>query len=721
MNIRITTIALVCTLLAACATTQQPPSDRPQPPLPVTQVDPRTSSQGVDLNEAADDADALVTEPEVDRGTGEFIDRDAASRRAPAVSADGEINLNFEAEPIQEVVHLILGEILQENFVISPGVDGEITFATARPVSRDQLMPLLEMMLRQSNATLVYGEGRYTVLPLDQAAPGNLVPRVGSAESAKGYEVRAVPLDYISPSQMEVLLEPYARDGAILNADDSRSLLVIGGTRQELRNYLQTIEIFDVDWLEGMSVGLYPVNRVEVATLVPELEAIFGADAESPLAGMFRFVPMERLNSVMVITPQPAYLDQAEEWITKLDRGGSEASSRLYTYRVQNLEAAVLAGYLSDLFGGSGNNRRQQGGQVGPNLEPVSLNNFNNRGGQGSGAAGAQGSDANRGQNRGPTSVTLGENNDIRITAVIETNSLLIQASPQRYESILAAIKRLDEEPLQVHVETQIVEVVLNDNLEYGVNWFLSNEPVATENLPGGFVGTRDENFGQILSGEIFTSITRRALDRTFVAATINLLDSVSDTRILSAPSLMIRNNEEASINVGEALAVQSTSFNPTTGGTGTIASNQYIQTGVQLTVTPRVNPGGLVYLDINQEVSSPSATLGPNGNPNINERSLNTKIAVQSGQTILLGGLIRDQLLEGSSGVPVLHKIPVLGALFGERRKNLSRTELLLLITPTVVQTSTEMREVTEEYQKKFRSVRPIQDENNQPIGLNN
>ncbi|MGD9265132.1 MAG: type II secretion system protein GspD, partial [Lysobacterales bacterium] len=312
-----------------------------------------------------------VDEPEVRKGSGAFIDADAARRKVSAVSESGEIVLNFEGESLQSVVHTILGEVLQETFVIGPGVSGQVTFSTSKPVSREQLMPILEQLLRWNGAAMVYTEGRYHILPVADAVRGNLVPVLSDQSIAMGYEVRVVPLSYIGADEMAKILEPYARDGAILRIDPLRSMLFLAGTQEELRNYLQTVDIFDVDWLSGMSVGIFPLQTVDVESITSELSEIFGTEAESPLAGMFRFVPMERLASVMVITPQESYLDKAQEWIEKLDRGATGSGTQLYVYRVKNLEAQVLADYLSTLFGGQTSAPRQasQRGTLAPGLQ----------------------------------------------------------------------------------------------------------------------------------------------------------------------------------------------------------------------------------------------------------------------------------------------------------------------------------------------------------------
>ncbi len=652
------------------------------------------------------DPDQVFEETEVYRGTGVFVDQRAVRDRAEPPGEDGEITLNFEGQGIQEVVHALLGQLFQENYVIAPGVSGEVTFATARPLTRDQIMPVLEMLLRWNGATLIWREGQYHVIPIAEAVRGNLVPRFDSMSQGIGYEVLVVPMRYLAPSKMAELLEPYAREDGVFNADNTRGLLFLAGTRFELQNYLQIIETFDVDWLAGMSIGMFTLSRIEVGDLLPELEGIFGEGSESPLEGMFRFMPLERLNAVMVITPHQHYLQEAERWIRRLDRSSPEAGARLYVYRVKNLEADVLAGYLGDLFGTGGTRARprEQRGGLAPGMEPAQVSSVRD----------FQQGQAQQRQQQQPRQteggMQLGDG-DVRITAVQETNSLLIQASPSQYDAILSAIKRLDEEPLQVLVEAQVLIVDLSDSLEYGVNWFLAHREIDRDSdlVPERFDSRRQDNRLRLGAADNFASITRRGMNRSFVAATISALESVTNVRTISSPSLMVRNNSQASINVGRQLPVQSTRFVGGTIGDGsTIGSVQYLNTGVILEVTPRVNPGGLVYLQIRQEVSSPG-DAGVGDNPTINTRNLSTEVAVQSGQTIMLGGLIQEDESVGRDGVPGLQRIPGLGALFRTTRNSLARTETLVLITPTVIETTDRLREESDEFRSRFRALEPL------------
>ncbi len=701
-------------VLSACTSLPEKADESDEPATRVTGSAVAVQTEGELLlgeDGQPDEEEDAFSETERFSGTGVFINRSASAPRAEPPGEDGEITLNFEGQGIQEVVQAVLGHLFQENYTIAPGVSGEVTFATARPLTRDQVMPVLEMLLRWNGATLIWREGRYHVLPIGDAVRGNLVPRFDSDNQARGYEVMAVPLNYISPSQMAEILEPYAREDGVFRADNARSLLFLAGTRFELRNYLQIIETFDVDWLAGMSTGLFSLNRIEVQELLPELEAVFGEGGETPLAGMFRFLPLERLNAIMVITANEHYLDVAERWIRRLDRSSPEAGARLYVYRVKNLEADVLAGYLGDIFGTSGGRTsrpRSERGALAPGMEPATVSSVGEF--QRSRTEDSRGNGQPRATEGG---LALGEDGDVRITSVTETNSLLIQASPSQYDAILSAIRRLDEEPLQVLVEAQVLIVELTDQLRYGVSWFLANQgpEAGGPEIPDDFAPSRGQNTLIFGAGtNVLGNITRRAVDRTFVAATIDALETVSNVRTISSPSLMVRNNSNAMINVGSQLPVQSTRFVGGTIGEGasTIGNVQFINTGVTLNVTPRVNPGGLVYLEINQEVSSPGAP-GVGDNPTINTRSIQTDVAVQSGQTVMLGGLIQDDETESRSGVPGLQRIPGVGALFRQSRNEMVRTETLVLITPSVIESTDRLSEVSDEMVRQFRGLRPL------------
>jgi general secretion pathway protein D len=548
------------------------------------------------------------------------------------------------------------------------------------------------MLLSWNNAALVFLDDRYHVMPRAEAIKGNLIPSFGHMEQRNGYTVMVVPLKYIAPAEMEKVLAPYAKEGAIVKADNARNLLFLSGTKRELALYMNTINIFDVDWLEGMSTGIFTLERVESDTVVAEMEAIFGEGADNPLAGMFRFMPLERLNAIMVITPQEKYLHKAEEWIKRLDRSDSEASSNLYVYDVKNIKAVDLAGYLNEVFGGGSGRSSQKSssaGAVAPGLSGKEI-----------------GSDSNKSKSIRKTSGSSNKDG-VSITPIEENNQILISSNAQEYDSIMAAIARLDKEPYQVLIEAKIIEVKLLDSSSSGVEWLFGSARDVDNSVvtKGRFAGIRDTESARIGSGGLSYVLT--GVD---VQATISAKEMASRATVLSTPSVMVLNNKEASINVGTRIPISDNSIN--NNNNNTFNSIRYLQTGIKLTVTPRINPGGLVYIELTQEVSTPTAP-DANNNRDIDNRELTTEIAVQSGETVVMGGLITDNRDGSSNGVPKLNKIPILGNLFGSNSRNSERTELIVLITPTVITNPEQAKQLTKEYANQFKGLQPLRIKN--------
>jgi general secretion pathway protein D len=644
-----------------------------------------------------DDPQIRSEDAEYYPGTGEFVNYDAASRADKPVTEQGEITFNFEGESLQAVVHFILGQVLKENYVLAPGVSGKVTFATAKPISKTQLIPILEMMLSWNNAALVMVGDRYHVLPEKQAIKGLLTPKFNAASNVAGFQVLAVPLQFISPTEMEKILAPYAKDGAVVKADNARNMLFISGTASELNNYIQTIEIFDVDWLAGMSTGIFYLERVDSNDIIAELEALFGEGADNPLAGMFRFLPLERLNAVMVITPQEDYLHKAKKWVDRLDRADADGASNLYVYSVKNIKADDLAGYLSDVFGGSGgsSSAKASGGSVVPGQQGREISSSN----------------ANKSNTTTRRRSNNNTDNGIHISAIEDSNQLLIRAGVSDYEKIFSAIERLDIEPRQVLLEMKIIEVSLNDSLEHGMELLFGDQVNSVDDgdsTSGKFSSYNFSTSGARLSNEgaLYNFLGNNA------AATLTALETEGRAALLSSPSILVLNNKNATINVGDQIPITNVGTINNGGGVnnGTIQNTRFIQTGVQVDITPRVNPGGLVYLEISQDVSNAKeVTAGSNATPPIATRALVTEVAVQSGDTIVMGGLIKDETRNSRNGVPFLSRIPIIGSAFGTKRRDNNRTELLLLITPTVIENPEQARQVTKEYAKKFQGLKPL------------
>ncbi|HET7844148.1 MAG TPA: type II secretion system secretin GspD [Xanthomonadales bacterium] len=745
-TIRTFGLSALITALAACQAAA--PVREPPERVVVREPAPRADAAAVMVDGAIMDDPAPVagtqapgsvestplSNAKIERGTGQFFDARAAQRRATG-GATGDVTFNWEDVPVQVVVKAILGDLLGENYVIAPGVQGSVTFSTAKPISMDQARGVLETILQQNNLAMVWKDGRYTILPIGQAIPGNLTPRAGSA-AARGYEVRVVPLKYIAPTEMEKLLAPYVRQGAVVRADNARAMIVLAGNAADLQTYLDTIEIFDVDWLAGMSVGIFPLERVEVGTVIPELEKVFGEGGATPLAGMFRFMPIERLNAVLVITPQPKYLEEAGKWLGRLDRGGSDAGTQLFVYYVKNVKAQDLADNLTDIFGASGSSSSSRDtpvGGVAPGLQPVEVRQVGTTPSgevKDSAAEAAQKAQARANRQANAEGISIAEGEDIRITAIEESNALLIKATPGEYDSILKAIKRLDTVPLQVHVEVKILSVNLTDDLSLGVEWYFENASSSADTLrirkeQRNFERWSDPNLPEEPStwisyaGRVGAGGLQWTFLNTAAEALLSSLQSSGKARVLSSPSLVVLNNKEASINVGTQLPVVSsfvsgvatTPTDPNSGINPGVGQSyvQFRNTGITLKVTPRVNPGGLVFMEVSQEDSQPIAGTLIGGNVALSQRQVSTEIAVQSGQTVLLGGLIRETESVTKGGVPGLSKIPVIGALFGGQSKQAEREELLLVITPTVISNADSAQEITDDYRARFQGLKPL------------
>jgi len=699
-------------VLSGCVTPSQPQIHHsPQPLLSTPATVPSDDNgQAIGIggkNNGQDDG----LGPRLTPGTGRVIDERIAASPPPNLGSTGEATFNFEGESLHAVVKAILGDLLQQNYVIAPNVQGTVTLATPRPVSPAQALSLLEMVLGWNNARLIWSDGRYNVVPADAAVKGNLSPRTGSPSNARGYEVRAVPLKYISATEMQKIIEPYARDRAVVQVDTARNLIVLAGTRAELENYLRTVQIFDVDWLAGMSVGVYPLQSADSTKVVDQLEKVFGENAKTPVSGMFRFMPLEGQNAVMVITSQPKYLREVEDWIDRMDSGGN--GSRLYVYNVKYIKASDLSQELGSVYG-TGNGATATSNappSLMPSLEPVEVKtDQDNPTSPAATPSSSSPSSSSSSGAPGTTSTTLNiGGSDVGISAVEESNALLIRASPPQWQSIRQAIDRLDIMPLQVHIEAQVVEVKLTGDLSYGVSWFFGNTlngltpPIASTPNDWSNSGTSITGAG----GGNFTFLGPSA------EAIIHTLDSVSDVRVLSAPSVLVRNNVEANFDSGTQIPVASTIINNNspTNIDNSISNVQFRQTGISLKVKPRVSSNGMVFLEITQDVSSPSAddSLKIGGNVAVDNRKLHTEVAVQSGETVMLAGLIKTEQIKGSSCIPYPSRLPVVGALFGPQQRADNRSEVLVLITPTVVHDPAEARKLTDEYGQRFRALDPM------------
>lgn len=662
------------------------------------------------------------------KGSGVFVRDTAADTVTPEpvstadknISEAGDITLNFKAADLREFIRVVFEEILKQNYLIDPSIKGIVTLHTTYPVTQDAILPIMESVLQQNGAAVIFQQGIYKVIPLEDA-PGQVnSPAVGKQPAAggAGYAVQIVPLRYVAASEIQKIITPLVPKGASVRIDQARNLLILSGPQSRINQMLRTVKIFDVDWFKGMSFGLFRLQYAEAATLVKELQSLIGEEGKSPLAGIVRLTAIERLNAILVVTHTPRYIDEVSTLINQFDWGTEgPPGRRLYVYHLKNSKAQKLASVLQSIYGISGGGEKSAPSAKISQLPPGERANvFQTAEGisrqppplAGTGAGGnytraAPLTGPQAGRVKLPASADahqqgLGTRSEINIIADEDSNALLVMASPRDYRGIESVIKQLDTLPRQVLIEATIAEVTLSDSLAYGVRWFLAggntqlglNAPVPTS---AGGDGLTLSTFASSLDAMLF----------------IDLLASKTEVKFLSAPQVMVLDNHAATIRVGDQIPVTVRSSQSTADPNAPVVSEvQFRDTGTLLSVTPRINAGGLVTLEISQEVSLPGSepAVGGGGNVAISQRTINSTVIVQSGETVVLGGLILETHNEARSGIPLLMDIPWLGYLFSSTSEVVFRTELLVMITPQVIEDESAAQALIEEMRNKMKKV---------------
>jgi general secretion pathway protein D len=736
-SVRVWSVAGLALFLAACA------KPAPEPVAPV-RVPPGMSTSGISPALANAAARAAAPDPETDksrifRGSGVVVKGQQPGGAMPPgpvqvqPAAGGGVVLNFEGADLREVVRNILGDILNENYTIDSTVGGTVTIRTSAGIPREALPATLELLLRANGATMVKNGGLYQVVPQAQAMRGNTVPQLGTSSRAlpPGFSVQIVPLRYVGVREMLRLLEPFARDAQALRFDEVRNLMILSGTERELKNLLDAIAMFDIDWMAGMSAGVFTLQSTDVKSVMTELDKILGDKNLNPLGGILRIVPLERMNALLVITPQPAYLDEAKKWIERLDKGGDAGGGvQFYVFQLQNQRAERLGPLLQQAFTGRvtqtiapSTPTLSPGTQPGTIVNPPSFQQQSPlptpagvvAAGVVAGAVGAAaGANATA---RALGNEGIGVVRNLQLVADKDNNTILIVATPSEYVVIEQALKKLDIQSRQVVIEVTIAEVSLTDDLQFGVEWLFKGGAPSGRGTGGLFNKTTPFNPGPnplptnaaetatLALAKGFTYIINNTNFLGGVQAALNLLDTYGTTKVIANPHIAALDNQKATIKVGTKIPINQQS---TVGGVNNVitTTSQYIDTGVLLQVTPHINAGGLVQLDVQAEVSNPAVPVTSGDAPAINTRSVQTFIAVQSGQTMVMGGLIQDSKQNSSEGLPLISRIPILGGLFGAQELKNDRTELVLFITPRVVETEADIRSIVDDLRKKMENM---------------
>jgi general secretion pathway protein D len=695
---------------------------------------------------------------EVFPGTGVVVGTPGAARPARVVASDGGISFNFANADVRDVVREILGEQLHLDYVVDPKVQGTITAQTGAPVPREAVLSTFEGVLRANGLALVHTGDLYRVLPIEEAAKAG---GASGAEAGPGFATRVLPLHYVGANALKSVLDPFVPPGGLLQADAARNVLIISGAGTDLGGFADLVKQFDVDWLAGTSFALYTLRVGNAKDIANELDAIFGEGGSGPLAGLVRIVPIERLNALLVISPQRGYLAQVKTWVDRLDYGDDQTTPRLFEYRVQNSRAADLAAVLTQLLT-SGNVSTVQpetapgtkfvelGQQTSGGAGAGGLPSAAGIGGGGIGAGGIggatgglgsaatslpqtqipqtvgppgaqrQGAQARQGLNAalrpsgppgggggggggGPNELALPP---VHIVADEKNNALVIFARPRDYKMIEAMIQRLDVVPLQVLIEATIAEVTLNDTLQFGLQWFFSKASSKFElNNAATGIGTAADILPQFPG---FNYVLGGSKGKLVLSA----LSELTHVDVVSAPHLLVLDHQTAGLQVGDQVPIVTESAQSViAAGAPLVNSVQYLNTGVVLQVTPRVNSSGLIALDIDQQVSEPVTTTSSTiQSPTISQRRIVTSVVVRDGETIALGGLILDNQNTSRNGVPLLSEIPVFGGLFRTDTRKNARTELLVLLSPRIVRNTKEARDMTDDLRDRMKLVKPLE-----------
>jgi general secretion pathway protein D len=629
----------------------------------------------------------------------------------------GDISLNFADTDIREVVAQILGTLLGQNYTIDPTVRGTATLRTTKPVGRDDLLPILQTLLAQNGASLVQAGGVYRVLPTAAAAAA---PGLAGGEGGTGSIV--LPLRYASAEDLAKTLAPYVQNGGRIVADPGRNALIINGDPTTRQTLASLVGAFDVDVLAGQSYALLPVGTGDAKDFATSLQdAIRGQGAS--IASVVRVVPMERINAVLVVSSQPRYIDDVRRVYALVQHARGVSARSWHVYYLQNSRSSDTAYVLQQAFTPNNVTARPTapGGTAAQQIAARGVTGGSTLGSPGGGTTGVagQGGLGSTGLGTGGTGTSasataptaaaapasanplLGgldpaeggsaasNTEAMRIIPNLQTNALLIYATPAEDDAVEGMLRKLDILPLQVRIDATIAEVDLNDALQYGTQFFFRSGLQGALSFGATATAFASGFPGFVLGGANNSSFA------------LSALQSVTKVKVLSSPQLLVVDNEPARLQVGALVPYLSQTAQSTlTSDAPIVSSINYQQTGVIMQVTPRVNSGGLVTLDISQEVSDvASAVTTPGVNsPTFNERSITSRVVVQDGQTVGLAGLISDNSSRQNQGIPWLKDIPLLGILAGQQSNNRTRTELLVLITPHVVHDQRDARALTED-----------------------
>src|SRR5712672_1604240 len=668
---------------------------------------------------------------------------DVAEARPQPVASGNGFDLNFENTPVTTVAKVVLGDILGTGYTIDPRVQGTISLVSDRPVAKSDIVFVLENALRLGGIVLVRDASGYRLTPLGDAVGGGRVDAAASSPEP-GYGVSVVPLQYVSAQTLLKLMDSFATKAGMVRADTTRNILLIQGTGAERRIAVDTATSFDVDWMRGQSVGIFPISSGGPAPIIAELEKIVDSGENGLSANLIKFQPVTRLNAILVVSKKPELLRTAATWIKRLDHADTARTS-VHVYRVKYGEARQIARVLTEMFtGGSSSSLLDNAdSQIAPgsgtyatsSADRLSLGNNTSSSSNGFGsrmpsgtntggttgfgtqtaatAPGANTSDAGTLDSKGTSSGGQPMLKGVRITADAVNNTLLIYADQENYRIIASTLQQVDQPQLQVAIDATIAEITLNDELSYGVQTYLTSHNLGLRPDQGSLLNTQSTSAPvAAAAGTVANAFINRAFpgfnflvgSESQPSAILDALHTVTGVKVLSNPSLVVINNQAATLQVGDVVPVSTGSATVLTTNNTVVNTIDYRNTGIILRVSPRINVNGNVRLDVEQEISNVSPATAASLTPTVSERKVRSSISVATGQTVLLAGLISEQQNKQRNGIPLFDQIPGLGDAFSHQDKKMARTELIIFIRPQIIRDSMDAHVVAEELRSKLR-----------------
>ncbi len=609
-----------------------------------------------------------------------------------------KVELAFDNADLFEVLDATLFELFKVNYIIDPQVRAKVSFHFSGAYTKHQFIELLNEVLQLSNLSITHGPGdMYKVVRKNESAglSSQNVYEYGLPD-ASGDISRLIRLKYLDAASVLKSIQTFTSRGAAVSIDTVNNSVIVTDTLENVEKVINVLAIMDVPYFMDISWRIFPVKEVEAKDIVQNITKLIKSAGlyyrPGAVKGGYEILSIDSINAVLVATRWPEILELVDKWISAMDYLGEDAGSGtgVFVYFVENGIAIELADILKQLYGAKSTSSSQKTQIVRPTER------------------------ANQNKNQETpalkTSSVSGElAGEVEIIPDETNNAIIFKASQRDYKIIKNVLKELDVTPRQVLINVVIAEVTLTDKTQYGVQWLLNNNLGKYEGQGGLDVSKSTRGIDQVL-GTVSNISYGIYNSKDVLKGLVTALGSDSRVNILSSPNIMAVDNKEAMIEVGEDVPSITGSVTDINGGITN--SIQYKKTGIILTVTPHVNSSGLVKMELSQEVSEKGNYDEALGNYSILTRKAETSLVVSDQQTILMGGLMRSNITKSDAGVPVLKDIPLLGYLFKSKTDESTKTELIFLLTPHVVDSREAAERVTKEFAAKIESIKNLIEE---------